>query len=166
MEHPIHEVPWKFRDPYVYPHRPHRSGEGALNPRMSQDMPPAWGPEVQNVYPIQMWKDDVYTWNLATRVYEDRRGPLLYSQLTGVAASTIHHWLEESATRTRRTTRIKYGNRKQRVEQFHEKTRQKKEERDIAAWAKGGVLAPHDQQEHQKKVNKVEKTFNLQDGHQ
>ena len=108
--------PWRWNDPYVQPMKSLRSGEGALNSRMSQDMPPVWGPENQHHYSTKVCKDEVYTWSLAARTHEERRGPLLYSQLSGVAQSTIHHWLEEPSKRTRRTARMKYGNRKYRLE--------------------------------------------------
>ena len=52
---------------------------------MSSDIPPAWGPEMQDVYPILKWKQDVNTWVLATRIWEEKKGFLLYTQLQGVA---------------------------------------------------------------------------------
>ena len=88
----MNAVPWKWQDPYHYNQRVHRTGDGALNSRMSQDMPPSWGPEMQHQYPFQVWKEVVYTWTLTARVHEERRGALLYAQLSGVAHSTIIHW--------------------------------------------------------------------------
>ena len=78
----MNSVPWRWQDPYHHNQRVHRTGDGAFNPRMSQDMPPSWGPEMQHHYPFQIWKEEVYTWNLAARVHEDRRGALLYTQLS------------------------------------------------------------------------------------
>ena len=92
----MNSVPWKWQDPYHYDQRVHRTGDSAINTRMSQDMPPRWGPEMQFQYPFRVWKEEVYLWGLATRQPEERKGPLLFSQLTGVAASTIRHWLEET----------------------------------------------------------------------
>ena len=57
-----HIIPHKHLDPYYHPSRLHRTGDSALNTRMSSDIPPAWGPEMQDVYPILKWKQDVNTW--------------------------------------------------------------------------------------------------------
>ena len=78
-------IPHKHLDPYYHPSRLHRTGDSALNTRMSSDIPPAWGPEMQDVYPILKWKQDVNTWSLATRIWEDKKGFLLYTQLQEVA---------------------------------------------------------------------------------
>ena len=67
-------IPHKYQDPYRYPPRLHRTGDSALSSRMSSDVPPAWGPEMQDTYPILKWKQDVTTWSLATRTSEDKKG--------------------------------------------------------------------------------------------
>ena len=84
-----HIIPHKHLDPYYHPSRLHRTGDSALNTRMSSDIPPAWGPEMQDVYPILKWKQDVNTWVLATRIWEEKKGFLLYTQLQGVAKAYL-----------------------------------------------------------------------------
>ena len=84
-------IPHKYQDPYRYPPRVHRTGDSALSSRMSSDVPPAWGPEMQDTYPILKWKQDVTTWSLATRTSEDKKGFLLYTQLQGVAKSYMEN---------------------------------------------------------------------------
>eukprot|EP00975_Prorocentrum_lima_P013187 2800406-Prorocentrum_lima.AAC.1 len=40
---------------------------------------------MQKSYPFRKWKKDVKLWEISTSVDEDRKGPLLISQLRGTA---------------------------------------------------------------------------------
>ena len=64
------QVPWKHLDPYTYPSRIHRTGDTALDMRMSTSLPPAWGPEMQHTLPIECWKKEVNTWYMASTAAE------------------------------------------------------------------------------------------------
>ena len=121
-------IPHKYQDPYRYPPRLHRTGDSALSSRMSSDVPPAWGPEMQDTYPILKWKQDVTTWSLATRTSEDKKGFLLYTQLQGVAKSYVENWLQDPAKSVRRTRRLQDGNKRYRSDVRREKMRRKIEE--------------------------------------
>ena len=121
-------IPHKYQDPYRYPPRIHRTGDSALSSRMSSDVPPAWGPEMQDTYPILKWKQDVTTWSLATRTPEDKKGFLLYTQLQGVAKSYVENWLQDPVKSVRRTRRLQDGNKRYRIDVRREKMRRKMEE--------------------------------------
>ena len=124
-------IPRRNLDPYLYPPRVHRTGDSALNPHMSIEVPPAWGPERQNMYSIEEWEQDVHAWYMTTRTADDRKGPLLMSQLTGVAKASLDTWISDPKSRVRRLRRIKEGNRAHRAVTHEERLERKREEKDI-----------------------------------
>ena len=100
-------IPHRDLDPYIYNQRVHRTGDNALNSRMSVDIPPCWGPEHEATYPMEQWEKDVHAWIMTTRTTDERKGPLLMTQLTGVAKAYMEAWISKSDSRSRRDRRIK-----------------------------------------------------------
>ena len=98
---------WGPRDPYRYPERTQRTGESAINDRFTHKIPPKWGPEMQSRYSFNQWKDDIAVWEMVCDVQEDRRGPLVMTQLTGVASAHINDWISRKSPK--RLLRIKFG---------------------------------------------------------
>ena len=73
---------------------------------------------------------------LATRIWEEKKGFLLYTQLQGVAKAYLESWLEDPAKKIRRTKRLQDGNKRNRVDVHREKMRRKMEESQMDAQIK------------------------------
>ena len=105
-----------------------RTGENAINSRMSFDLPPEWGPH-RGGYTYTRWVAEVKEWKTITKIAQENQGTALYSQLQGVAKNRVETWLyNNSNTRDRRNLRIQKGNRKHRIQEFNRKLAKQRED--------------------------------------
>ena len=131
----MREIPWDRQTPNrMPPHRMHTS-ETAINERMSQDMPPQWGPQRQRDYPFRRWKQEIKKWTQVTKVHKEKQGALVYSVLQGTASSHVQSWLSDPTNEDRRKERLRKGNRKYRIAEWNLKLKVKQEEALIAKLA-------------------------------
>lgn len=82
---------WNAQGPHQTNYRqPMVPGGDVLGVGRSTDkVPPGWGPEQQSFYPFRQWEKDVRLWESSTSVEQQRRGPLLIMQMTGVAKAML-----------------------------------------------------------------------------
>ena len=142
-----------------------RTGENAVNPRMSFDLPPEWGPHRGDGYSYTYWVKEVRQWCTITSKPTDQQASAVYSQLQGTAKTKIDTWLDaDEKKRERRKKRLKRGNRKYRIEQWEirlERTRedwlirtQAQMEVDIDVWGEVIRRVPKShQREEDEEVN-------------
>ena len=122
---------------FHYPRGPHghriRTGENAVNPRMSFEMPPEWGPHRGDGYSYTVYVKEVRQWCTITNKSQEQQASAVYSQLQGTAKAKIDTWLYvcDEQKRVRRQKRLKVGNRRYRIEQWETRLERQREEHSI-----------------------------------